>query len=234
MDENRKTIVVLSGAGISAESGIKTFRDSNGLWENHNIYEVASPIGWGKNPQLVLDFYNARRAQARSVQPNAAHFALAELEKYYNVLIVTQNVDDLHERAGSAKVLHLHGELNKARSTVNEDYVIEVPGDIALGDTCPQGGQMRPHIVWFGEDVPLFPLACEIAELADIMLVVGTSLAVYPAAGLTEYAPRTAACYIVDPGTPDMRGRQGRFKHLKTTATEGVVTLAQKWIAELA
>jgi NAD-dependent deacetylase len=193
-----KKIVVLTGAGISAESGISTFRDSDGLWENHRVEDVASPAGWAKNPKLVLDFYNQRRAQLFDVKPNAAHHALAELADKYDVHIITQNVDDLHERAGSKKVLHLHGELRKVRSVLG-GAIQHCENDLNLGDKCPRGGQLRPHIVWFGEEVPLLYDAQKIAEQADEFWIVGTSLLVYPAAGLMEYAPIDAPIYYIDP-----------------------------------
>ena len=192
-------ITVLTGAGISAESGIKTFRDSNGLWENHDIMEVASPQGWQKNPELVLDFYNQRRKQLHQVQPNKAHLDLVLLQQKHNVQIITQNVDDLHERAGSSNVLHLHGELFKARSTGNPNYIVSWKEDLNTGDTCPDGYQLRPHIVWFGEAVPMMDNAIKIVENTDILLIVGTSLQVYPAAGLMQYAPFRSKIYYIDP-----------------------------------
>lgn len=194
-----KKIVVLTGAGISAESGIKTFRDSNGLWENHRVEDVATPEAWQMNPALVLDFYNQRRAQLLQVQPNEGHLELARLQKNYDVQIVTQNVDDLHERAGSNKVLHLHGELRKARSSRYEHLVYSWDHDIRLGDKCERGAQLRPHIVWFGEPVPMLEKAAELASHADIFLIVGTSLQVYPAAGLMRFAPPEIPFYYVDP-----------------------------------
>lgn len=192
-------IAVLTGAGVSAESGIKTFRDSDGLWEGHNVMEVASPEGFAKNPESVLEFYNQRRRQLLTVQPNAAHKALADLEKFHDVTIITQNVDDLHERAGSTKVIHLHGELLKARSTGNEDSVMEWKKDLNLGDLCEQNHQLRPHIVWFGEMVPMIEVAAEVVEQADVIIIVGTSMQVYPAAGLVQYAKPDAPIYFVDP-----------------------------------
>lgn len=192
-------IAVLTGAGVSAESGIKTFRDSDGLWEGHDVMEVASPEGFAKNPEAVLEFYNQRRRQLLTVQPNAAHKALADLEKFHDVTIITQNVDDLHERAGSTKVLHLHGELLKARSTGNENYVMEWKKDLNLGDLCEQKHQLRPHIVWFGEMVPMIEVAAEVVEQADVIIIVGTSMQVYPAAGLIQYAKPDAPIYFVDP-----------------------------------
>lgn len=195
----KKKIVVLTGAGISAESGIKTFRDSDGLWENHRIEDVATPAGWAANPALVLDFYNQRRAQLLQVQPNDGHRALADMERDYDVKIVTQNVDDLHERAGSTQVLHLHGELRKVRSTRYENLVYPWDKDLQLGDLCERGHQLRPHIVWFGEAVPMLEAAAELAEQADVFLIIGTSLQVYPAAGLMRYAPRNIPVYYIDP-----------------------------------
>ncbi|MGB3343522.1 MAG: NAD-dependent deacylase [Aequorivita sp.] len=192
-------IAVLTGAGVSAESGIKTFRDSDGLWEGHDVMEVASPEGFARNPELVLDFYNQRRRQLLTVQPNQAHRALAELEKNHKVTIITQNVDDLHERAGSTNVIHLHGELLKARSTYNEDSVVDWKTDLNLGELCENGHQLRPHIVWFGEMVPMLEVAAEAVEEADALIIVGTSMQVYPAAGLMQYAREDAHIYFVDP-----------------------------------
>jgi len=194
-----KNIVVLTGAGISAESGINTFRDANGLWEGHDIMEVASPIGWNNNPELVLDFYNKRRSQLHTVLPNKGHQALVALESKYNVTIITQNVDDLHERAGSTSVLHLHGELLKVRSQFDEDLVMDWTKDLNLGDFCPHNSQLRPHIVWFGEDVPMMEKAITITEQADILLIIGTSMQVYPAAGLIQYIANQTPVYFIDP-----------------------------------
>lgn len=195
----KSKIVVLTGAGVSAESGLKTFRDSDGLWENHRIEDVATPEAWRRNRQLVLDFYNQRRQQLLAVQPNAAHVALVELERKYEVVIITQNVDDLHERAGSTHVLHLHGELLKARSTKNELLVYEWKKDILIGDKCELGSQLRPHIVWFGEAVPKMEEAIEEIRTADIVIIIGTSMQVYPAAGLINYAPRFSNKFYIDP-----------------------------------
>ncbi|MBK5213443.1 MAG: NAD-dependent deacylase [Flavobacteriaceae bacterium] len=192
-------IAVLTGAGVSAESGIKTFRDSDGLWEGHDVMEVASPEGFARNPAVVLDFYNQRRRQLVTVQPNAAHLALAELEKNHNVTIITQNVDDLHERAGSTNVIHLHGELLKARSSFDEDLILDWKTDLNLGDCCKHNHQLRPHIVWFGEMVPMIETAAEVVERADVLIIVGTSMQVYPAAGLVQYAKMDAHIYFVDP-----------------------------------
>jgi len=195
----KQKVVVLTGAGISAESGIKTFRDSDGLWENHRIEDVATPEGWAANPGLVLDFYNQRRAQLLTVSPNAGHLALVDLERDFDVQIVTQNVDDLHERAGSTQVLHLHGQLRQVRSTRHEHLVYPWDKDLHLGDLCERGHQLRPHIVWFREAVPMLDTAAEMAEKADIFLVIGTSLQVYPAAGLMRYALRNIPVFYVDP-----------------------------------
>ncbi len=199
MNPNNEKIVVLTGAGISAESGIATFRDAGGLWEGHDVMEVASPEGWANNPALVLDFYNRRRQQLKTVSPNPAHLALAHLAEHFEVVIITQNVDDLHERAGSKRIIHLHGELRKARSTVDHSYIVEWEEDILEGQCCPQGGQMRPHIVWFGETVPEIPRAIQEMETATKVLIIGTSMQVYPAAGLIGYAPPFAPIYYVDP-----------------------------------
>ena len=220
-----KNIVVLTGAGISAESGIKTFRDSNGLWENHDIMEVASIDGWHKNPELVLDFYNKRRLQAESVLPNEAHTFLAELEQKHNTYIVTQNVDDLHERAGSQKVLHLHGKLSQAKSTINDDMIVDVTGkEIQLGDLCPMGSQLRPNIVWFGENVPEITTAEAICSEADIFIIIGTSLQVYPAAGLIHAVPNTAQVFIIDPNANEL-SVPNHYTVINSSAVEGVKTL---------
>ncbi|HLV92133.1 MAG TPA: NAD-dependent deacylase [Aequorivita sp.] len=192
-------VVVLTGAGVSAESGIKTFRDSDGLWEGHNVMEVASPEGFAKNPKAVLEFYNQRRQQLLTVQPNAAHKALVDLEKKHEVTIITQNVDDLHERAGSSNVIHLHGELLKVRSTGDENLVLEWKEDLNIGDLCEKGYQLRPHIVWFGEMVPLLNTAASIVEEADKLIIIGTSMQVYPAAGLMQYAKPEVPMYFIDP-----------------------------------
>ena len=214
-----KHIVFFTGAGMSAESGIKTFRDANGLWEGHDIYEVASPEGFHNNPALVLDFYNKRRAQLLSVSPNSAHKTIAQLEDRYNVSIVTQNVDDLHERAGSNNVLHLHGELLKAQSTGNPNYITNGKPISTLGDHCPQGHQMRPFIVWFGEDVPLFDEAIDLVAQADIFVIVGTSLQVYPAAHLIHHCKPGTAMYYIDPNPTTI---PKEFIHIKSNATMGM------------
>ena len=192
-------IAVLTGAGVSAESGIKTFRDSDGLWEGHDVMEVASPEGFERNPKVVLDFYNQRRKQLLTVKPNAAHFALADLEKNHDVTIITQNVDDLHERAGSTNLIHLHGELLKVRSTFDEDLILDWKEDLNLGDFCENNHQLRPHIVWFGEMVPMIEVAADVVARADAVIIVGTSMQVYPAAGLVKYAKPDAHIYFVDP-----------------------------------
>ena len=231
----RKKITVLTGAGVSAESGISTFRDSDGLWENHNVEDVASIEGWYRNPSLVLDFYNARRAQLPHVRPNAAHVAIAGLEKDYDVIVVTQNVDNLHERAGSTRIIHLHGELTKVRPEnccndrdgFSEETVFDIGADaIHVGDLAPNGAQLRPHIVWFGEAVPKIEAAIEAVEAADILLIVGTSLQVYPAAGLYRYARQDAPIYIIDP--KDVSVRDGRIIHIKDVATKGMQTFLEQ------
>jgi len=214
-------LVVLSGSGISAESGLKTFRDMGGLWEEYNVYEVASPQAWETDRELVLRFYNERRKQLLGVKPNRAHEILAELEEYFNVQIITQNVDDLHERAGSRNILHLHGELRKARSTTDPSLVYEIDGwELKEGDTCERGSQLRPHVVWFGESVDAMPRAAEIAATADIFLVVGTSLNVYPAAGLINYVPMSSKIYLIDPGETAPVRRN--FKFINEKATTGM------------
>ncbi len=218
----KKRIVVLTGAGVSAESGINTFRDAGGLWEGHDVMEVASPEGWAKNQELVLDFYNQRRRQLFEVQPNAAHTALVELENHYDVQIITQNVDDLHERAGSKNVVHLHGELLKVRSTVYEHLEYEWSGDLNLGDKCEQGAQLRPHIVWFGEMVPMLTVAAQFTSAADIVMVIGTSMQVYPAASLVGYAPTNAAVYYIDP-RPSVNYELSKSNHLKVIAENATI-----------
>ena len=195
----------MSGAGISAESGLKTFRDSDGLWEGHSIEDVATPEGWHKDMALVLQFYNERRRDGMNAKPNAGHLILAELEKNFDVQIITQNVDNLHEKAGSTKVLHLHGEIFKARSTRNPDLIYDLDGwELNIGDTCELGSQLRPHIVWFGEAVPMIEPAAELAHDADIFVVVGTSLAVYPAAGLVNFVRKGVPIYVIDPKAVEM------------------------------
>ncbi|MDR2529091.1 MAG: NAD-dependent deacylase [Synergistaceae bacterium] len=221
----KKKLVALTGAGVSAESGLKTFRDSNGLWENHDVMEVASIEGWRRNPGLVLEFYNQRRRQLESAQPNEAHKILAELEMYFDVYIVTQNVDNLHERAGSIRVLHLHGELTKARSVQDESRVYDIGyKDIALGQTGEDGAQLRPNIVWFGEAVPLILEAERQVQGADVFAVVGSSLVVYPAAGLATALRRDARAFLIDPKGVDVFLPEN-FTIIKETATRGVAKM---------
>jgi NAD-dependent deacetylase len=224
-------VVVLSGAGISAESGISTFRDSGGLWEQHRVEDVATYDGWLRNRQLVLDFYNQRRKQLLDVKPNAGHYELVRLEQAYNVQIITQNVDDLHERAGSACVLHLHGELKKARSTANPEYVVEIDGwELHSGMTDPQGAPLRPHIVWFGEAVPLIEEAARISAAADFYIVAGTSLAVYPAAGLLHYVSPQVPIYVIDPNPVHVP--LPNVKYFKEPATSGMKKVVDELLAE--
>ena len=215
-----KHIVVLTGAGMSAESGVKTFRDHDGLWEGHDVMKVASTEGFRENPELVLDFYNQRRRQLKEVQPNQAHKDIALLEANHKVTVVTQNVDDLHERAGSTNVVHLHGELRKVRSTGNPRDVKVWTDDINIGDTCENGYQLRPHIVWFGEDVPMIEKAVEICITADILLIIGTSMQVYPAAGLMHYVSDDTPIYYIDPKPAVVRNQN--INVLAKTATEGM------------
>ena len=222
----KRKLVVLSGAGISAESGVRTFRDSNGLWEDHRVEDVASPEGFARNPQLVLDFYNARRRQLSEVKPNRAHEILAELETDFDVHIITQNVDDLHERAGSSKVLHLHGELKKARPVNSESEIISWEKDLNLGDVSENGEQLRPHIVWFGEMVTEMEKAEKLVQQAEIFVVIGTSLNVYPAAGLLYEVSLACEIYIIDPEIPKHIG--GNFNVFQTTATNGMALLQKK------
>ncbi|MFT6838451.1 MAG: NAD-dependent deacetylase [Sediminicola sp.] len=221
----KKKIVVLTGAGVSAESGIKTFRDSDGLWEGHDVLEVATPQGYVNNPTLVLNFYNQRRKQLFDVTPNDAHKALVQLEESYDVTIITQNVDDLHERAGSTRVIHLHGELLKVRSSIDPNLIIDWKTDLQLGDTCSKGSQLRPHIVWFGEEVPLLDRAIEFTQKADILMIIGTSMQVYPAASLVHFAPTHSPIYFIDP-KPNMS--PSAFENLiivQKTAAIGVPTV---------
>ena len=222
-----KKLVVLTGAGISAESGIKTFRGSGGLWEGYDVMEGASPEGWQQNPELVLDFYNQRRRNVLDSQPNGAHYDLANLETRYNVQIITQNIDDLHERAGSKNIIHLHGEILKSRSTVDEKMVFEMTSDrIEVGDLCPQGSQLRPHIVWFGESVPLIEKAALHVAEADLLLVVGTSMEVYPAAGLSQMAPQNCPVFLIDPNPSHTAG--SLFTQIVDVASSGLKT----WIKD--
>ena len=227
-----KTIVVLSGAGISAESGLRTFRGDGGLWEGHRVEDVATPEAWARDPALVLEFYNERRRQVRAAQPNAAHKALAALEQAYDVHVVTQNVDDLHERAGSSQVLHLHGEILLARSTKDPNSTKHLgDADIALGDTCPLGSQLRPHIVWFGEEVPSLEDAAKIVAGADIFLCAGTSLQVYPANSLIFAAPRRARRIVINPEVPDLVPRDV-CECIAKRACEGVPALVESLLRE--
>ena len=227
----KKKLVILTGAGISAESGLKTFRDSDGLWEGYDVYEVATPRGWAKDPKLVLDFYNMRRRDVANAQPNAAHFGLAELEKDFEVTIITQNIDDLHERGGSTNVVHLHGEIFKMRDSTAMGYddsmIYEIRSDIQLGDMAPEGGQLRPHIVWFEEPVPMIEIAADIAATADIFVVIGTSLAVYPAAGLLNCAPVAIPKFIIDKKIPQTRSVVN-LSAIEATASEGVAILKER------
>ena len=220
----KKKCVVLTGAGISADSGLLTFRDAGGLWEGHKVTDVCTPEALERNPKLVIDFYNQRRLQANAAEPNAAHKALAELEKYYDVHIITQNVDGLHEKAGSSKVLHLHGELNKLRSVADENEIIGFTGEQTDDVRDSKGGPMRPHIVFFGEEVPLFPQAAEEMRDADVVIIVGTSMQVYPAASLIHYAPPDAECYLVD---PNPQGVGAGVEVIAERAASGVPKLAE-------
>lgn len=230
---DKKTITILTGAGISQESGIKTFRDSNGLWENHKVEDVASPKGWLQNPELVLKFYNERRRQLAEVEPNEAHKQLVRLEEKYIVNIVTQNVDDLHERAGSSRILHLHGQLTQAKSSGNEKTVKDIGyNDINLGDLCEEGFQMRPNIVWFGESVPMISTAEGLAYDADIFIIIGTSMVVYPAVGLVGWTKPETPIYIIDPNDTPLVGRKGYVTHIKKSATEGVTELVEKLLKQ--
>jgi NAD-dependent deacetylase len=224
----KKKLVVLTGAGISAESGIKTFRDSDGLWEGHDVMEVATPEGWRKNQELVLDFYNKRRQQLKEVKPNLGHQILAELEQYFDVYIITQNVDDLHERAGSTTVLHLHGELLKVRSTHNRNHILDWTEDLYTGDFDDNGHQLRPHIVWFGEDVPALEEAIAITETADYFAVIGTSLQVYPAAGLISYTYSITPVFYIDPKPIAIPNIQNKVEVIAKPASEGVAILREK------
>lgn len=217
----KKNLVVLTGAGISAESGLQTFRDSDGLWMGYDVYEVASPQGWQKNPELVLDFYNQRRKEVAKVLPNAAHKGIADLEEYFNVTVITQNIDDLHERAGSGNVIHLHGEIFKMRSDQDENTFYDIKGGIHLGDKAPDGFQLRPHVVWFGEQVPMIEEAVKVLPAADIFILAGTSLQVYPAAGLIEYLPPGIPKYIIDKNPPFILPHHN-FTVITKPATEGV------------
>lgn len=224
---SKKKLVVLTGTGISAESGLKTFRDTDGLWEGYNVYEVATPRGFATNPKLVLDFYNMRRRDVVNAKPNAAHIGLAELENDFDVQIITQNVDDLHERAGSKHVLHLHGEIFKMRSVNNAFKTYEIRGDINVGDIAEDGSQLRPFIVWFEEEVPMLPTAIQIVQTADILVIIGTSLQVYPAAGLVNYAKRSIPKFIIDKKIPYTSSLQN-LTTIEKTACDGIKVLVEK------
>ena len=228
-----KKIVVLTGAGISAESGIRTFRDANGLWEGHDVMEVASPEGWNNNKELVLDFYNQRRRQLFDVVPNEAHLALVELESSYQVSVITQNVDDLHERAGSGNIIHLHGELRKARSTRYPELIYQWDKDLNVGDNCEQGHQLRPHIVWFGEAVPMIEKAALEISTADLVMIIGTSMQVYPAAGLVGFAERAQKIYYVDlnPTINYELGIANNLEIVSKKASVGVPQIVQSLLA---
>ncbi|MEO8664273.1 MAG: NAD-dependent deacylase [Ignavibacteria bacterium] len=230
----KKKVVVLTGAGVSAESGLSTFRDSGGLWEGHNVMDVASPEGWRRDQNLVLDFYNQRRRQLKTAVPNEAHTSLVKLEKKYDVTIVTQNVDDLHERAGSTNIIHLHGELNKARSTTDPDLVYELEGkDILKGDKCEKGSQLRPHIVWFGEMVPMMDEAIKHSLAADILIIIGTSLVVYPAASLIEFVPELSPKYMIDPNKPENIFYPHEINYIQEKATKGTRGLVEKLMKDI-
>jgi NAD-dependent deacetylase len=223
----RKKLVILSGAGVSQESGIRTFRDMGGLWEEYDISEVATPEAWQRNPELVMRFYNERRKQLYECEPNAGHFGLVDLETDFDVTVITQNVDDLHERAGSSTILHLHGELKKARSSVDESLIYDIDGwELKFGQKCTKGSQLRPHIVWFGEAVPAIEDAIQIVELADILVVIGTSLNVYPAAGLINYVQRSTPIFVIDPERPEIYIRNVTF--IQEKAGKGVEILKEK------
>lgn len=225
-------IVVLTGAGMSADSGLKTFRDSDGLWEGHDVQEVATPQAWESDKELVLKFYNQRRKQADSVDPNAGHKALAKLEQQYDVTIITQNVDNLHEQAGASNVIHLHGELSKVRSEDDPSLIYDIGGDsIELGDTAEDGAQLRPHVVWFGEPVPNMSKASKVVPQADILIVIGTSLVVYPAAGLVDLVDQDIPKYIIDPATPELRTFTG-WEHIKEPAAKGAPKLVQELLEQ--
>lgn len=228
-----KKLVVLTGAGMSSESGIRTFRDSGGLWEEYEVTEVATPEAWKKNRELVLRFYNERRRQLEKCIPNEGHLGLARLEKHFNIQIITQNIDDLHERAGSSNVLHLHGELTKARSTVDPSVIYNIGyKDINQGDTCEKGSQLRPHIVWFGEEVPMLEEAIALTSEADIFVVIGSSLNVYPAAGLVNYVPEGAPLWLIDPKDVIVPVNR-KVEIIKEKASNGVGILNEKLIKEL-
>ncbi|MDZ7771480.1 MAG: NAD-dependent deacylase [Balneolaceae bacterium] len=226
-----KKVIVLTGAGMSADSGLGTFRDAGGLWEEHDIYDVATPEGFRRDPEMVLRFYNERRKQTHEAEPHAGHKALARLEEHFDVTIVTQNIDNLHERAGSSDVLHLHGEITKVRSVEDPSLVYDIGGDpIEVGDTAEDGAQLRPHVVWFGEMVPHMEQAAEIVPEADLLLVIGTSLVVYPAAGLVDLVPGTIPRFVVDPARPEIN--LDGWEHIEKRAEEGAPELVDRLIAE--
>lgn len=222
----KKHLVILTGAGISAESGLKTFRDSDGLWEGYDVTEVATPMAFARNPQLVLDFYNMRRKDVAAAQPNAAHTGIAALEKDFKVTVITQNIDDLHERGGSKNVLHLHGEIFKMRSVKNESISFDIRGEINVGDFAEDGGQLRPHIVWFHEQVPMLEKAAAIVEDADIFVIIGTSLQVYPAASLINYAPKNCPKFIIDKNIPHTFGISN-ITAIEQPATAGIIEVTK-------
>ena len=229
MNTMKKHLVILSGAGMSQESGIRTFRDMGGLWEEYDVMEVATPEAWQRNPELVMNFYNDRRKQLYECSPNAGHLGLVDLEKNFEVNIITQNIDDLHERAGSSKVLHLHGELKKARSSVDESLIYDIDGwELKFGQLCAKGSQLRPYIVWFGEAVPAIDDAIPIVESADILVVIGTSLNVYPAAGLINYAKKGIPIFVIDPECPEVFIRN--VTYIQEKAGKGVEILKQQLI----
>lgn len=228
----KKHLVILSGAGMSQESGIRTFRDMDGLWEEYDVMEVATPEAWHRNPELVMKFYNDRRKQLYECNPNAGHIGLAELEKFFEVDIITQNIDDLHERAGSSKVLHLHGELKKARSSVDESLIYDIDGwELKFGQKCARGSQLRPHVVWFGEAVPAMEEAIPLVEKADILVVIGTSLNVYPAAGLVNYTKTGTPIYLIDPEIPSAYIRN--VTYIQEKASKGVELLKERLMKEI-
>lgn len=225
-------IVILTGAGISAESGLKTFRDADGLWENHSIEDVATIDGWNRNPKLVQDFYNERRKSVIAASPNAAHFALARLQEKYDVQIITQNIDDLHERAGSKSVMHLHGIITRSQSSIDATITYPIKGwEIKMDEVCEYGSPLRPHVVWFGEAVPMLEAAAQLCREADIFVVIGTKLVVYPAAGLTDYVPSTAIKYVVDPEIPYISGGNSIIK-IQETATIGVPRMVEELLGK--
>ncbi len=228
-----KKVVILTGAGISAESGLKTFRDSDGLWEGYNIHDVATPEAWQRNPELVQDFYNERRKSVLEAQPNAAHYALAKLEEKYDVTIITQNIDDLHERGGSSNVLHLHGIITRSQSNKDPKLTYPINGwEIKMGELCELGSQLRAHVVWFGEDVPMIETAARACMKAELFILVGSSLAVYPAAGLINYVPRAVPKYIVDPNIPHLSNSNNSFIKIEERATIGVPILVSELLSE--